>query len=868
MQVNENEKMAKKVYEQTVNKWGIVNGVSAVTFAGLFLFYFFTLGAITITGYSGDQICAGTIVDPCYAYINFTAEEDIFIYPVGYDPWGRDTPFEFSPGIESWKLQRSWGKGWRDIPLDKTCTGTWCGAPNNQGVKYSYVLRDKKDYQFRIVAYKNNPKDVIKWAVNYEDREYLDPSWLGVNDPIGYEFLDNNSVVHIWNEIDDYFFEKDAGIQLTNHYDDYWTKNIFCIGYYTGDNWNKISCSDELNDFNKSIESDNLTYVNATLWKDISYGSYDLRLGVQYYLGVNDTNLSVKVYGKNIGIDIPFDLGFAWKIKDVNIPGIGEDYIDINETSYNLNGSYNLIFKNMNESYFNIHDITKFLRLDWDENLNYAVKLYGDGNQSNFYVSTLINAGHFNPGQEKSTTFKWIDADTAVNSNVVTNQYAYDIFGPYWSDNLTAIIIMIDPNLDIAYERTTDGGATWNNAVIQGGTTKCYAAWFDKETPGDTGDKVNIMWMDSVATDLLYVNIDVATNTVGTIRIVDNDITASSTVVNNRVAITKTVSGNLIASVTTQLDMMSYKSDDLFATSATNISNPFEIATQEDWLLLYSANTGDDNDAAGVFLDGDADAISLKMYDDSADSWTETAIGSMSYSKTYINYDASVRHSDNHILLTFILNSVISASNELHSWDLTPDSIASPTVTQKTTVETASAGDEMQQTAVLINQQNDDVYVAYIEGSDYTSAVSVFYELSTTDMGSWGGQQAYSEAAEDDNRALHLGRSVDNSGGRMQIAWVNDDLDDIFVNLVNDININGTDAAPSDTCDYSSGNWNVNCFDNCSIESNVDLGGNNLNFNGTGIFQVKANITNYGSLNFGDPSEVCQMIFDDGTYLW
>jgi len=176
--------MAKKVYEQTVNKWGIAKGISVGTFAGLFLFYLFTLGVIDITGYSGDQICAGTEADPCYAYINLTANEDIFIYPIGYDPWGRDTPFEFEPGVESWKFQRSWGNYWKDIPLDKTCTGTWCGAPNNKGVKYSYVLREGRDYQFRIVGYKKDPTEDIKWSVDYENREYLDPIWFGVQGEI------------------------------------------------------------------------------------------------------------------------------------------------------------------------------------------------------------------------------------------------------------------------------------------------------------------------------------------------------------------------------------------------------------------------------------------------------------------------------------------------------------------------------------------------------------------------------------------------------------------------------------------------------------------------------------------------------------
>lgn len=138
-------------------------------------------GAITITNFSGDQICAGTISDPCYAYVNLTANEDIFLYPIDYDPWGRNTLFEFSPAVESWRFQRSWGDGWRDVPLNETCTGTWCGAPNSDGVAYSYVLREGKEYQFRIVAYKESPYDTIKWAINYEDKEYLDPTWFGID---------------------------------------------------------------------------------------------------------------------------------------------------------------------------------------------------------------------------------------------------------------------------------------------------------------------------------------------------------------------------------------------------------------------------------------------------------------------------------------------------------------------------------------------------------------------------------------------------------------------------------------------------------------------------------------------------------------
>ncbi len=168
-------------------------------------------------------------------------------------------------------------------------------------------------------------------------------------------------------------------------------------------------------------------------------------MGVRYYLGLDDKNLSITIYGKNLGIDIPFDLGFAWKVKDLDVPPENIDRISINNTNYDLDGIYDLTFKDMKRyintsfptnqtdsngsiiynysmvevpiPFYKVYDRESglmgkenFLRIDWDEDLNYSVRMYGDGNQNNFYTALLINAGHFNPNQEKSTTFYWIDA--------------------------------------------------------------------------------------------------------------------------------------------------------------------------------------------------------------------------------------------------------------------------------------------------------------------------------------------------------------------------------------------------------------------------------------------------------------------------
>src|SRR3990167_7348429 len=68
--------------------------------------------------------------------------------------------------------------------------------------------------------------------------EYLDDSGNIVNKNIG-------TVIHIWNNKDDYFFNKTSGLQFSNNFNEYWTKNVFCVGEVQSNNWNWF-CVDEL----------------------------------------------------------------------------------------------------------------------------------------------------------------------------------------------------------------------------------------------------------------------------------------------------------------------------------------------------------------------------------------------------------------------------------------------------------------------------------------------------------------------------------------------------------------------------------------------------------------------------------------------
>lgn len=178
--------MAKRIYWETMKSYALKAGVPVGIAGFALLFWYLSLiGAITITGFSGDEICSGTSLEPCEAIINFTANEDVFLYPTDYDPYGRNSSFKVDKEIESWKIYRTWGNGWREIKLTETCTGTWCGAPNNRGVGYSFVFREDRDYTIKLEVIKKNESDSIKW-----DFFNLDPYFYGVNN--SYKVYDEN----------------------------------------------------------------------------------------------------------------------------------------------------------------------------------------------------------------------------------------------------------------------------------------------------------------------------------------------------------------------------------------------------------------------------------------------------------------------------------------------------------------------------------------------------------------------------------------------------------------------------------------------------------------------------------------------------
>ncbi len=259
--------------------------------------------------------------------------------------------------------------------------------------------------------------------------EYGNNETINLTDPpgdpplIGYELLDDGDVLHMWNEYNSYYFNTSSGIQLTNHYDEYWSHNVLMLGYYNNDEWNLIYRTDELSGFNKNVSTDNETFVNATLWKNLTYGGYDFRLAIRYHLGVNDSDLTVIPYIKNLGQAIPYTLAFGWEIKDIKIADTYENdwirlYNGTDWISYSLNQTLNNTYADMDYNttfYLEGRNEGKYLRrtlyLRWNHTLDYLVRVKSRTGQYNAPVTLFIKVGTLSQNQEKYTEMHWLDSD-------------------------------------------------------------------------------------------------------------------------------------------------------------------------------------------------------------------------------------------------------------------------------------------------------------------------------------------------------------------------------------------------------------------------------------------------------------------------
>jgi hypothetical protein len=355
----------------------------------------------------------------------------------------------------------------------------------------------------------------------------------------------------------------------------------------------------------------------------------------------------------------------------------------------------------------------------------------------------------------------------------------------------TLYCFYIDGSDNLYYEKSTDGGATWGSAttVLSTGTdvVQAWGVWYEPWTNGRTNKYIHIVAGESTSTDsLIYRYLDTASDTLST----QIEVTTWTGANSNPVAqVTVTRGGNIAVGCTwnTSESHFAVSTDSGASFTSKSTTTWFESA-YDGWHLL-PGNHADNNDVWCWFIDDSASAgdnVTMKTFDDSANSWSESgAVSSLSVSfggrTDFWPLGATTRHSDNDAFLVCI------TEYDTATADIVKVSYDGTTFT-KTDIITNQA--EHACPRIGINQQNDDEYIFYISGSTLLSSVDIHYRLNG------GSETTYSEGTSADFRGLSMPLSVDDSGGVFGAGFINDDSPyNLYFNEPNSIAISAAASA-------------------------------------------------------------------------
>jgi len=299
----------KRVYFEKVKQFLLKHKLSVPIVIGIF-YYLVFVNAIVVTNHSGDMTCAGTPEDPCYAYIDFCALKNVYIYP--NESWEY---FSTEPAAKRVIMQRKWGDTWRTINLSKS----W-----SKRVKYAVKFSAGKCYSLRFVGYKYHPWDNVKWS--FGD---IDPWW---NSSYSYRRAIYGQTTS--GTVTTYVLINDSYVEINGFEQIIWCNLTVndtntTIGYLYYNSETDYACVDANNENQVSMEVDE--------GNETDYGEKDPSIVRWYHMGTtedssvygNDGSLSGTVNvienGK-IGKSYNFTTSDA-KMSSTNYPDISEGTI-------------------------------------------------------------------------------------------------------------------------------------------------------------------------------------------------------------------------------------------------------------------------------------------------------------------------------------------------------------------------------------------------------------------------------------------------------------------------------------------------------------------------------------------------------------
>jgi len=305
--------------------------------------------------------------------------------------------------------------------------------------------------------------------------------------------------------------------------------------------------------------------------------------------------------------------------------------------------------------------------------------------------------------------------------------------------------IYVDSANDVAFRKSTDKGVTWGDkTVIFAGTATHLAIWFDRWSSIAAG-LIHCAYTESVTDDTLYRSIN--TESSDALSAETTIFDGASTGPASGLTLTRARGGNLLCwtMIDTGAEGGVYRSTDVGATWGAVTIN--ETLAGGDTAIFLPGFAADNQDAILLFWDSSANEISRQLYDDSANTWSETSIaGSMADTDTSggsSQWAAAVDLANSQIVVIAWNSAPGTAEQRLRCW-----TVSESAITAKTDVISSSV-DDQGMCAIGIETATGDWYAFYgglADGSGtWQTDLDIAYKVSTDDGTTWGAEQTASQ---------------------------------------------------------------------------------------------------------------------------
>ena len=376
-------------------------------------------------------------------------------------------------------------------------------------------------------------------------------------------------------------------------------------------------------------------------------------------------------------------------------------------------------------------------------------------------------------------------AETTMDTTVAaTTRQVFGGSQTVFTTDQTGYKFYVDTGGQCVYSKTTNAGAAWAAPVQIDSQLDCLgvAVWYDRWTPGDSGNDIHIMTFDTGSSDLWYNRLDVTTDVRSLVAapITTTGANQGGSLVagSNTGSITKATDGVLYMVMNDNSD--SYVVE--CSTTCTTATNWIESGTNPmdadaDFSMLMPLSSGN---ILLINRDISADDIRSKV-------WTTAGAGSWSAAWTTIDANAlevtpasgygsqlsaalNIRTGDVHIAYVNLDTTAAFGGN---NDDIKTATYSAGAWTAKTDVVTnvAAAPAAIIDVNIGLNAYNGDVYVAYegrtTAGTNTTG--NVYWKSSTDGMTTWGAQSAAVNAAAGDIYGVSLNMT---SEERMHVSYL------------------------------------------------------------------------------------------------